>query len=805
MWKKRGLSGVVTILIIVLLVFVAVFIVWTVVRNVLEQGAEQIELGRFTLDLEIKGVQIEEGNDVTVVVVKRNPGKGNIIGMNFVFSDGKESEIMREDIVFKELDEKSFIFTLTKISTENLETVSVAPIFELSSGKESMGDIADAFDVKKGGSIATGLAVVSNFEKLGFVGQGKSEYSISSQSEDVVKFRKAIVDPLDVLPGDNQTFTVHVYSPHGVVSVTTTTELDNSILNLDLQEIGEENENQIFSATWTVDDVHAITYRTTIVATDAEGNSNSITLTWTDSCQSLISFSDHGIATKTISTDCTTTASSIGGVDGSNIIIGTGVNLVIADGSQFIFNQGKSLTISASGASITVSGSGSFGNGDLYYLDADGDGYTSGETLLIGSGTGRVRASDVSIVGINDCADSSGNQNIHDNTVTTASDNDQDGYTDTSGTGNCVGGSGTVNGRTYYRDTANALTWLTDSQKLGTSDCNDGETPTGTRWRNRYLDSDGDGVGAGSLVCVGSHSGYSDSNTDCNSGNGFVWTTSTTTASDNDNDGWTDTSGANNCRGNSGSISGRTYYVDTSNTLSWLTDSQKLGTSDCNDGNGNVYTTSTTTASDNDQDGWTDTSGANNCRGNSGSVSGRTYYRDTNNALSWLTNSQKLGINDCNDANSGDWRLRNDDTDQDTYCTTITSVCVGDDAGYTDFGSCTAFSDCCDNDNRAHIGQTSYFTTKYTGCVAPNDFDFNCDGSETKQYTATGGVCIECFDAPPCTETTSGGVGYTSSVPACGSSGTYVSYAGAPCAVRDSFECDGTLSCSSGARTQACR
>jgi len=258
--NQKGLSAVVTTLIVILLVLVAVGIMWVVVKGIVEEGAEHIELGKFTLGLEIKRVHIED-NDVTVVVVKRNPGQGNFIGMNFIFSNGTNTEIIRENTTLEETEEKSFNFTLTEISTENLETISVAPIFELSSGKESTGNIADSFEVTEEMKAGiTGDVVVSNFELLGFTGAGRREYSISSQSEDVVKIKKAIVDPVDVLPGDNQTFTVHVYSPYGIISVTSITELDNSILNLDFEKINEYVENdetmEIWSVNWTVDDTH---------------------------------------------------------------------------------------------------------------------------------------------------------------------------------------------------------------------------------------------------------------------------------------------------------------------------------------------------------------------------------------------------------------------------------------------------------------------------------------------------------------------------------------------------------------------
>ena len=307
MQGKRGLSAVVTTLVIILLVLVAIGIVWAVVSNILESGSDQIGIGQFTLDLEIKSVGVQEDNITVDVVIERNKGNTEVIGMNFIFSNGTDTEIIREDTVLEKFEKKSFKFVLTKFSATDLKSVSVAPIYESASGKESVGNVADSFEVTESMRSAISGDVIlepqSNFEKMGYAGAGKVEYGpFSSGVPKLPEFKRAIVDPLDVLPGDNQTFTVHVYSPSGVINVTTTTELDNSTLNLDLQEIGEEGGNQIFSATWIVNDVHTTTYRTHITATDAEGNSNSITLTWTDSCQSQLT---QG-TTETLTSSCST-------------------------------------------------------------------------------------------------------------------------------------------------------------------------------------------------------------------------------------------------------------------------------------------------------------------------------------------------------------------------------------------------------------------------------------------------------------------------------------------------------------------
>ena len=50
MESKKGLSAVVTTLIIILLVLVAVGIIWVVVQNIVTEGAESISLELFTVD-----------------------------------------------------------------------------------------------------------------------------------------------------------------------------------------------------------------------------------------------------------------------------------------------------------------------------------------------------------------------------------------------------------------------------------------------------------------------------------------------------------------------------------------------------------------------------------------------------------------------------------------------------------------------------------------------------------------------------------------------------------------------------------
>ena len=57
---KKGLSTVITTLIIILLVLVAVGIIWVVVRNTVEEGVSQIDFGSECLKVDVKATAVEK-------------------------------------------------------------------------------------------------------------------------------------------------------------------------------------------------------------------------------------------------------------------------------------------------------------------------------------------------------------------------------------------------------------------------------------------------------------------------------------------------------------------------------------------------------------------------------------------------------------------------------------------------------------------------------------------------------------------------------------------------------------------------
>ncbi len=154
--KKRGLSGVITTLIIILLVIAAIGIIWAVVNPFIKEGAEEIDLRKFTTELKIKNAYVNE-DDKVVVTVQRGSGEGTIDSIRFVVSDGLNSVVIEEganDLV--PLGVKTFNLEVDWGSAgflpSDVKEVSIAPVLLLRSGKEEVGDIADTFEVGEGSS-----------------------------------------------------------------------------------------------------------------------------------------------------------------------------------------------------------------------------------------------------------------------------------------------------------------------------------------------------------------------------------------------------------------------------------------------------------------------------------------------------------------------------------------------------------------------------------------------------------------------------------------------------------------------------
>ena len=134
--NKRGLSTVVTTIILVLLGLVAVGVVWSVIQNVLTSTEDDISIRGSKVNLKIKDVQFSDGN--IQVRVERGIGEGEIIGLKFTISDGSNTEVRDEpNVNLDELETKTYSLTYSGIVKE----IIVSPVIKSSSGKTGLGTL----------------------------------------------------------------------------------------------------------------------------------------------------------------------------------------------------------------------------------------------------------------------------------------------------------------------------------------------------------------------------------------------------------------------------------------------------------------------------------------------------------------------------------------------------------------------------------------------------------------------------------------------------------------------------------------
>lgn len=148
MKNKRGLSSVVTTILIIVLMMSVVAGLALVINNFVKKGSSQLSVSRFTVSVSIESAFINFEDRVSSVRVKRNTGMGDLVGIKFIFEDSRNSEVFDRRVVgFDELEERTFDINLSEsysvLDIFNLERVSIAPIIKLESGEEVIGNVQD--------------------------------------------------------------------------------------------------------------------------------------------------------------------------------------------------------------------------------------------------------------------------------------------------------------------------------------------------------------------------------------------------------------------------------------------------------------------------------------------------------------------------------------------------------------------------------------------------------------------------------------------------------------------------------------
>lgn len=132
-------------------VLVAIGIVWAVISNILDKSKEDIEAGLSDVKLKIIEEQVYihmPSKNFVEMRIKREIGKGNLTKIKFIFTDGKSSKTFERDVSMDELGHE--VFEFGDLGGFDFNEISIAPIIQLKSGKESLRNVVDRYIVSGG-------------------------------------------------------------------------------------------------------------------------------------------------------------------------------------------------------------------------------------------------------------------------------------------------------------------------------------------------------------------------------------------------------------------------------------------------------------------------------------------------------------------------------------------------------------------------------------------------------------------------------------------------------------------------------
>lgn len=155
--ERRGLSGVISVVLIVLLALAGVVIVWAIVKPVLDGAGNKVETQSFSVSLGVKSnsVFINDTDDNLTLVVERGGGGGEIKGFNVVLQDENgNSFVYRSDGNLNSLETRRITVDYSSSDLEGVSKISVIPIFERN-GAEVLGR-ADVYNVRGGDYLGGG-------------------------------------------------------------------------------------------------------------------------------------------------------------------------------------------------------------------------------------------------------------------------------------------------------------------------------------------------------------------------------------------------------------------------------------------------------------------------------------------------------------------------------------------------------------------------------------------------------------------------------------------------------------------------
>ena len=145
--EKKGLSEVVTAILIVLLAVAAVVIVWAVIRPMIQSSSSQVQTACVTLDLEV--TEVDTVNNM--ITIKRNVGEGELNTVKVVLNSGTESETQTLTVAegdLEELETKEYPLSVPGFTNgwDDVENVEIAGEVVTTTSDTQLCPVSDSLD-----------------------------------------------------------------------------------------------------------------------------------------------------------------------------------------------------------------------------------------------------------------------------------------------------------------------------------------------------------------------------------------------------------------------------------------------------------------------------------------------------------------------------------------------------------------------------------------------------------------------------------------------------------------------------------
>jgi len=146
--RKRGLSGTITTVLIILIAMAAVGLMWAFLGPLLREGGRGINTDIFTVKMVIvKGtVDWNDIEETVTLKVRRDPGKANVTGFRVVLVDDAGRTFAKLDPEdMDEFEVKDVNVNYKGVNLGNIVAIEVYPILIDRDGNEFEGNLADRY------------------------------------------------------------------------------------------------------------------------------------------------------------------------------------------------------------------------------------------------------------------------------------------------------------------------------------------------------------------------------------------------------------------------------------------------------------------------------------------------------------------------------------------------------------------------------------------------------------------------------------------------------------------------------------